>query len=147
MKAKGVKHEHKHRHIYDGTPHTNSHWVFGIQGEKDKVCVDFHHVITKNCEACDGFSGEYELQEGAKEAIDMLRETFKIVLFTGNPTGLEYLPKDYRDRVIKFLDDNGIYYDELLFVKPPSVFIIDDRAIHHKSWDETIMEIEERMSK
>lgn len=117
------------------------------ENRKPIICIDFHHTITKNCEACPDFSGEYELQEGAKEVIEELSKNFEIVIYTGNPKGLHWLPLNYKEKIIKFLFDNDIHYDRFLATKPPACFLVDDRAITHKSWTNTMIEIKNRMGK
>lgn len=120
------------KEIKDGTPETQSHWKqFG--DDKPILCVDFHHVITTTCEACRQ-GQNYTLQKGAKEALEQLSKTFRIVIFTGNPSGLSWLPTDYKVHMEEWLRTNGIPFSQVLFTKPPACFIIDDRAIHHLSW-------------
>lgn len=131
------------KEIFDGTKETNSHWSW--KSGKPVVCVDFHHTITTHCEACPAFSG-YKLQEGVKEALQLLKEDFRIFIYTGNPEGNEWIsnPDEYKNKLILFLEYNHIPFDKILFTKPPSIFIIDDRAIHHTSWKETLHQIVKR---
>jgi len=131
------------KEIKDGTPETRSHWKQFGDG-KPILCVDFHHVITTTCEACkDG--QEYTPQKGAKEALILLSKIFRIVIFTGNPSGISWLRPDYKPHIVEWLKAHGIPFSEILFTKPPACFIIDDRAIHHLSWARTIQTIHERM--
>jgi hypothetical protein len=39
----------------------------------------------------------------------------------------------------------GIPFDEVMINKPQACFMIDDRAVHHKSWKTTIEEIRGRL--
>lgn len=136
--------------IRDGTKETNSHWTwnkdtFGKQ--KPIILVDYNHTITKKCLGCeDGLAGD-GIQEGAVDALRLLSNTFRIIIFTGNLEYVENAPKFQRSvRDIKNnLTKHGIPFDDVLQIKPPACFIIDDRAIHHKSWRETGEEITRRM--
>ena len=137
--------------VKDGTPETNSHWTQIF--DKPIVCVDFHHTITKNCPACPDFSGSYILQDDVakdsiirgcdvKEAMMILKKWFRIIIFTGNPDGLDFIKSGrYKEEIKEFLDENEIPYDKIMFTKPPAMFIIDDRGIHHESWTKTIEEV------
>lgn len=148
------------KEIHDGTKETLSHWTF-LDNIKPVLAVDFDHTITKKCLACDinlkddKLQTKIELQEGAKEALQSLSKKFKIWIFTGDPTLVTEsagLPNGERygrkvSDIEQFLTKHDIPYDKVLQVKPPACFIIDDRAIHHKSWKETIQEIIKRMNK
>ena len=134
MKDKGFE-------IKDGTPATNSHWK-NLTGKKQILLVDFDHTITKQCLACHPYSEKLdrEVQEGCKEALTKLHKTYQIWIFTGN---YAYLDKSCPiNRAVpamrKFLKEHGIPFDRILQIKPPACFIIDDRAIHHTSWKDTI---------
>jgi len=129
--------------IKDGTPETNSHWTQIF--DKPKLCVDFHHTITNNCEACPDFSGSYILQDRVKEVLMRLSKQFEIIIYTGNPDGLEFIKSGtYKEGIKDFLKENEIPYSEILFTKPPAMFIVDDRAIHHTGWAETLDKIQKR---
>lgn len=135
--------------IKDGTPETGSHWFQSLLDvDKPTICIDFHHTITKTCETCskDG----YVLQDGAVEAIQKLSKDFNIIIYTGNPDKLGCLLGDiieYKNKIIKFLEKYNIPFKMINFSKPPAMFIIDDRAIHHKGWDKTLLEIERRTNR
>ena len=135
------------KEIFDGTEYTKSHWKSFV---KPTICIDFHHTITTECEACSDFKGTYKIQEGAVETINSLNKDFTIIIYTGDPEKLisaGILPSDYKKKVENFLKSNNIHYDNILFSKPPAIFIIDDRAIHHKGWESTISEIKSRLKK
>lgn len=137
--------------INDGNHKTKSHWSPFIDVDKQTICIDFHHTITKNCEACDnGCTGKYILQDGVVEAIQKLSKKFRIVIYSGDPIACineGKLPTHYEASIIRFLRENKIPFDDIFFTKPPAMFIIDDRAIHHSGWEETLLEIEGRMKK
>lgn len=137
----------------DGTNFTHSHWThFGKDGIKPILLIDFDHTITTRCLACKkGLEGD-TVQEGTHQAVTELQKYFQIWIFTGcadllpnykNPKQYQRSIKDIED----ILESNGIPYDRILQTKPPAMFLIDDRAIHHKSWSETMGEINRRLSK
>jgi len=139
------------RKILDGTKETLSHWTYN-ENEKPVLLVDFDHTITRKCLACDdGLKGD-GLQEGVRDALQALKTDFKIWIFTGNPllvtesAGLVEGEKYGRtiQEIEDFLKKNDIPYDKIFQTKPPACFIIDDRAIHHCSWAQTMKEIEKR---
>jgi hypothetical protein len=138
-------------HCRDGTPETSSHWNWDEEKMgKPILTVDFHHTITDYCPACDSdFDPRQQKvvngnpQEGVKEALDILKEKFKIVIYTGSGS---FWDKNKLQSITQFLDKHEIPYDEINTSKPPAMFIIDDRAIHHTSWSDSIIEIERRLS-
>lgn len=138
------------RTIRDGTKHTNSHWTFN---GKPVITVDFDHTITRKCLACDDKLDNDGVQEGAVKALRFLHKHFRIWIFTGDPKMItsdsdhdegEKIGRSI-DEIKLFLDKHKIPYDRILQTKPPAIFLIDDRAITHRSWEETLYEIEERM--
>lgn len=143
------------KEIKDGTPETRSHWKHLSDG-KPILCVDFHHVITMDCEACKDGNRNYTVQKGVKEALISLRKTFRIVIYTGNPSGMSWLKNHlykggidgifgYKAHMKWWLKQHEIPFDDIIFTKPPACFLIDDRAIHHTSWANTLSEINRRM--
>lgn len=134
--------------VNDGNHKTNSHWSPFVDTDKQTICIDFHHTITQNCEACGATHRDYVLQDGVVEAIQKLSKKFRIVIYSGDPTICIQegkLPNFYRENIIKFLANNHIPFDDIFFTKPPAMFIIDDRAIHHEGWDKTLSEVERRI--
>lgn len=123
--------------INDETKSTGSHWA-QLDGEKPIVCIDFDHTVSKKCLACDdGLLGD-GIQKGAREAILELSKRFRIWIYTG-------IIKQFKSRNIEeFLTREGIPYDKIVRTKPPACFIIDDRAIYHTSWKNTMSEIKRR---
>jgi len=130
--------------INDGTKFTGSHWTCSDE-EKPIICIDFDHTITTKCLACDDGLKNNEVQEGAIESIKALSKFFQIWIYSGDP---KYVPNHWKskaERIKKFLDNHGIPYDKILCTKPPAIFIIDDRAIWHRSWFETMQILKERL--
>jgi len=129
--------------INDGTAETNSHWTkFGNQ--RPILCVDFDHTITVNCLACDPKQTKNEVQPGAREVLTELSKYFRIIIYTGCTTKERgFLSRTIED-IEKILRDNKIPFDEIQQTKPPACFIIDDRAVHHTSWHNTLTEVKNR---
>jgi len=133
--------------ILDGTKQTNSHWT---QKEgKPILLIDFDHTITKKCLACEDGLDNDGIQEGAGEAILALSKDFRIWIYTGSGQHLDEAKtlQRLKSSIENTLIWNGIPFEKVLQTKPPACFIIDDRAIHHKSWTQTIQEIEKRRGK
>lgn len=131
----------------DGTPETGSHWEWDVEWGKPIICVDFHHTITTRCGACDGGDIKDFItgvpQEGVTEALKELSKTFRILIFTGS--GSFWKGKKLQ-MIVDWLDKHKIPYDDIRFDKPPAAFIIDDRSVHHRSWSETLKEINKRIN-
>lgn len=124
----------------DGTIHTGSHWSV-LSDDKQIVCIDFDHTISKKCLACDDSLKGDGIQDGAIEAVILLSKKFRIWIYTGSHP-------DYEERDIdKFLRFHGIrgYVERIVRTKPPAIFIVDDRAVHHTSWKSTLNEIDRRL--
>ncbi len=131
--------------MHDGNKLTNSHWK-NLTGAKQIILVDFDHTITTKCLACeDGLQGD-GVQKGCKEALIELSKDYQIWIYTGNYDYLdsEVPVKRSPQAIAEFLAKYGIPYDRILQTKPPAVFIVDDRAIHHTSWEKTRNEIARR---
>ena len=69
---------------------------------------------------------------GAIAAIRKMQESgYRVFLYTGrhlNQFGI----------TTKWLAENGVPYDHLVFGKPPAKYYIDDRAIQFTSWDDAL---------
>lgn len=117
---------------------TGSHWDWNLKyAGKPIICIDFDHTITTKCIACEQEGKHLVLQPGAKEAIIELHKDFFILVFTGRGGASK--------EIEEFLKANDIPFDMVRTDKPPSVFIIDDRAIHHRSWTTTMEELTDRV--
>lgn len=92
---------------------------------KLSVVFDFDGVISENRNGWEGVSVINERPvEGIKEAIDEIREHYKVIILSqrcSTVNGLNVL-KDW-------LDGYDIRYDDLTDVKPQAVAYIDDKAI------------------
>lgn len=129
--------------LRNGTKETRSHWHPSFHSHRPIIAVDFDHTITKNCSACPDWKGEFILQEGVKDSLTELNKTFDIVILSGGGNYVE----DYETIIKDFLVKHGVPFDKIEVKKPPAVFLIDDRAVHHKGWKRTINEIKKRMKR
>ena len=72
---------------------------------------------------------------GARESLQRLRDQgFLIYLHTGRHI-------NQHDVTVKWLADNAIPYDLVVFGKPPARYYIDDRAIEFVDWESTMQRI------
>jgi len=136
------------KEIRDGTFFTNSHWKAfpSIDGDDRPILlVDFDHTITTKCLVCSDYY-ENGPQEGAKEALKQLSERYRIWIFTGNYNYIDPKAKLMKtaEQIDQWLRMHEIPFEKVLQTKPPACFIIDDRAIHHTSWHNTLKTIDER---
>lgn len=98
-------------------------------GDKMNISIDFDGVIHKYGLGWHNGSIYDKQINGSKKAIEILKKTYKIVIFTcRQPT------KD----VEKWLKKNNIYFDLVTNFKEPSRFYIDDNAIRFTNWNETL---------
>ena len=83
-------------------------WVFDLDGT----------IMKHNGYKIEGYD---TLLKGAKEYIDNLPEDDKVVIFTSRTD-------EYKEMTLKFLDDNKIRYDQILFNMPMGErIIVNDR--------------------
>jgi hypothetical protein len=98
------------------------------------IVIDIDDTITES----DGSSYRYcKVRKGAKEAIDVIRSKFLVVLHTGRH--LDKMPM-----TLKWLKDNNIKYDHIQFGKPPAVLYIDDKGMEFQSWQKTMKSLKAR---
>jgi hypothetical protein len=138
------------KEIKDGTKWTNSHWKeFPTPGGDNRpiLLVDFDHTITTKCLACLDYD-KNEVQDGARDALKLLSRWYRIIVFTGNYNYIDPKAKLMKtaEQIEQWLRVHDIPFEQVLQIKPPACFIIDDRAIHHTSWSDTLGEIKRRQS-
>jgi len=84
-------------------------------------------------------------KEGAKEAIDKLKDEYEIVIFTTRAS--EEANGDDTDNQVKsvknWLNKHKIYFDRITAEKIPCYKIIDDLAITFTNWKDVINKIED----
>ncbi len=108
--------------------------------EKKKLCIDFDgtiHAYSKGYH--DGTIYDVPIN-GAKEAIDILKETYEIVIFSARFSKfVSYDFEDQKRKVAEWLKKYDIYYDLLTAEKLAAVAYIDDRAISFKdNWKDMV---------
>ena len=99
---------------------------------KEVLCIDIDGVIAEIAE------NYYEalLVPGAREALDYLKENYLIYLHTGRHL-------NHATDTIKWLKDNNVYYDHIVFGKPPAIMYIDDRGERFKSWKSILKRVKQ----
>ena len=76
-----------------------------------------------------------EIMPGCLTALQFIRDNgYKIYLHTGRHI-------NHFDVTRKWLMENKVFYDHIVFGKPPAKYYIDDRAIFFTSWDKVIKKI------
>ena len=110
-----------------------------IEEYKPSIAIDFDGVIHINDNIDHSISGK--VIPGAKEAIDQLKDKFKIVIYSARirpDFGIEQGIND----ITEFLNNNNIYYDEIAICKPVAKYYIDDRAIRFVNWDDALQQVQ-----
>lgn len=118
---------------------TGSHWTWDTNTNgKPIITVDFDHTLTTLCGVCANNDDCGEVQPLAKEVLTELSKDYQIWVFSGRTQ------QEDRKIIKDFMEKHGLPYDEIILGKPYACFMIDDRAIHHVGWKETMAEIKER---
>lgn len=123
-----------------------------IYGEKTdiieepvRLMIDFDGVIHKYTEWNNGKLNE-ETIPGTKEAIDILKNKYEIVIFTARASEVNNSPEKTKMLLVdlkRWLDEHDIYYDQITAEKLGAVAYIDDRAIRFNGdWKETLEFVE-----
>ena len=106
-----------------------------------RYCFDLDGTISENKK--DGQSYEDVIPlPGSVDTINRLKESgHYIIIFTArnmvtHNNNLGKIISNQAPIVIEWLKKYNIPYDELLFGKPHYDYIIDDKAIQFKSWDD-----------
>lgn len=69
-----------------------------------------------------------KLMPGCKNAIKIFRKKgYKIYLYTGRHI-------NHAELTFKWLKKNKVFFDHIIFGKPPAKYYIDDRSLTFKSW-------------
>lgn len=75
---------------------------------------------------------------GAREALQKLHDAgHTLIIYTARGWAEYRYTKEW-------LDKNGFVYDGLHMGKPIADYWIDDRAIGHSNWDDTLRQLEQR---
>ena len=106
---------------------------------KKTIAVDFDGVLHKN--TSDDYSISNTAIEGAKQAIDQLKDQYKIIIYSAR-VSLDFGIDKGMEDIKEFLNSQDIYYDEIAICKPVALYYIDDRAIHFTNWQDTLNQIQ-----
>jgi hypothetical protein len=102
------------------------------------IAVDFDQVLHNKAAPIKGRRMGPPLP-GAKESLEMLREAgHNVIIHTTiatNPSGAK--------AVEDWLDYYDMEHDGVTAIKPVASFYIDDKAIRHISWADTIQQLED----
>ena len=102
---------------------------------KPRVLIDFDGPIHKYSKGFGNGKIYDEPAEGAKEFIDSIKDDYEIVIFTARGSSEDRSGVTKTD-IADYLDDYGIYFDDISSEKTPAVAYIDDKAIEFKGdWD------------
>jgi hypothetical protein len=105
---------------------------------KKTICLDFDGVIHSYVSGWKGASNIPDLPVvGTKEAIEKLRETWKVVVYSSRSSqegGLEAMKEWFKE--------HDIEVDDLCAHKPPAFVYVDDRGVTFKGcWNTLISDI------
>ena len=110
-----------------------------------RICVDLDGTICSISK--DGHYAEASVLPGSIESLKKLQnEGHFIIIYTarrmrthrGDPIAAE---EEIGDITREWLSVNGVPFDELIFGKPYAHVYIDDLAVEHSSWVETLENI------
>jgi len=112
--------------------------------DKPRIMIDFDGVIHQwNSE--DSFNPEPQnpIIEGVKEAIEILKNKYEIVIFTtrvslGQHDNNLQEVENSKKYVSKYLFENEIYFDLITGDKLAAAAYIDDRAFRFQNWSKTL---------
>tara|TARA_R110001632_G_C11054377_1_gene385045 strand:- start:97 stop:486 length:390 start_codon:yes stop_codon:yes gene_type:complete len=105
--------------------------------KKKIICLDLDGVIYPNLIWLGSDTLRGKPVDGAKEAIDELKEDYTIIINSARFNDIKTIP-----RVKEWLDDNYIYYDKISEKKPHADIYIDDKAIGFSgNWDNTLSDV------
>lgn len=110
--------------------------------ERERLLIDFDGTIHKYSNGwADGTI--YDIpNDGAKEAIDTLKDRYEIVIFSTRASCKEN--KDCQQQIMsmrKWLGRHDIHYDDITSEKIGAFKIVDDLAITFKSWSQVLKDI------
>ena len=119
--------------------------------DQERVMIDFDGVIHSYDNGWQGGEIYGNVIEGAKEAIDVLKEKYQIVIFTTRAS------KRYNDLVSSdklvadvsaWLKEHDIYFDKITSDKLGAICYVDDKAIRFENnWKDILDKIKEITAK
>jgi len=113
--------------------------------EQKTICIDFDGVLHPYDSWNDGKLNPNPLS-GAKEAIDKLKNKFKIVIYTTRASASSHNPTERNEQIKnieQWLTKHNIPFDEITGDKVGAVAYIDDRAIRFENnWPEVFAKLQ-----
>jgi len=106
-----------------------------------RICLDLDGVICELKKEWQDY-GDVGVIQGARESLKLLRESGHYIILhtarhmktTKSNVGLVNALQGFK--TLKWLEDNGIEYDEIYFGKPWADIYVDDNALKFTSWAE-----------
>lgn len=111
---------------------------------EEKIMIDFDGVIHSYHDGWQGGEIYGYVLKGAREAINNLKEKYRIIIFTSRLSKENIDFEKQKILVEEWLQRNDIYYDDITAEKFPAKFYIDDKAVWFRSWEQTLKNISER---
>jgi len=109
--------------------------------DNQTLCIDFDGVIHKYTGWNNGQLNPDAI-EGAKEAIDQLKNKYKIVIFSTRASdkyNRKPTSKELIENMKQWLNQHNIHYDDITAEKIGAVAYIDDRAIRfEQNWNDIL---------
>lgn len=94
-----------------------------------RICVDFDGVIHRYSKGYQDGSIYDEPVEGAKEAMEKLKEVgYEVIIFTTRAP----------IEIIDWVQKHQIPYDDITKIKIPAMAYIDDRGIRFTNWKDIL---------
>lgn len=113
------------------------------------ICIDFDGVIHKYSKGWHDGSIYDEPVEGTAEFINNLRDDgWEIIIYStrSNPVVNKDAAHQVREMHM-WMQNNGIYFDEISMFKPHAQIYLDDRAIRFTNWNKAYERITKHTSK
>jgi len=105
--------------------------------KKLTICLDFDGVVHSYKSGWQGVAIIPDPPvDGTKEAINRLRETHEVVIFS-----TRCKTEEGRKAIFSWLKKHGIVVDKVSEHKPPAIIYIDDRGIQFRGWVDCMAEI------
>ena len=115
--------------------------------DKKSICIDFDGVIHQYDTWNNGNLNPNAIP-GSKKAIDLLKNKYKIIIFTTRASktyNQEPSSDELIEKMTKWLKDRDIYFDEITSDKKGAVAYIDDRAIRFENNWKPILDMVDKL--
>ncbi len=106
------------------------------------IAVDLDGVIHDNCKGYHDGTCYGDLIEGARPALEMLSNEYRVIIYTTKARSDRPLVngKTGKELVWEWLNKKGLsdYITDVTAEKPPAKFYIDDKAVRFGNWLATL---------